>query len=154
CSLVLYCPPNRGNFMCCHRRAGGQAMSKYDAYLEQHRETHVQQLLDFLRIPSVSALPRHKDDVRRAAQWAADHLRAIGVPKVEILETSGHPIVYGEWNGRLTPTSPRTSSTATSTCSRWTRSTCGKTRSLNLSSRTVASTPGAPPTTRDASSWR
>lgn len=72
-------------------------MSKYDAYLEQHRETHVQQLLDFLRIPSVSALPRHKDDVRRAAQWAADHLRAIGVPKVEILETGGHPIVYGEW---------------------------------------------------------
>src|SRR5690606_10482551 len=80
-----------------------------------HRETHVQQLLDFLRIPSVSALPRHEDDVRRAAQWAADHLRAIGVPKVEILETGGHPIVYGEWNGRLTPTSPRTSSTATST---------------------------------------
>ena len=72
-------------------------MSKYDAYLEQHRETHIQQLLDFLRIPSVSALPRHKDDVRRAAQWAAEHLRAIGVPKVEILETGGHPIVYGEW---------------------------------------------------------
>jgi len=72
-------------------------MSKHDSYLSARRETHLQKLADFLRIPSVSALPKHKGDVRRAAQWAADHLRAIGVPKVEVLETGGHPAVYGEW---------------------------------------------------------
>ena len=72
-------------------------MPQYDAYLKQHRERHIQELFEFLRIPSISALPRHKDDVRRAAEWAADHLRAIGVPHVEILEYGGQPAVYGEW---------------------------------------------------------
>lgn len=72
-------------------------MAKYDQYFEEHRERHLEELKDFLRIPSVSALPAHKDDVRKAAEWAADNLRASGVPRVEILETDGHPSVYGEW---------------------------------------------------------
>lgn len=72
-------------------------MAKYEQYFEQHRERHLEELHDFLRIPSVSALPAHKDDVRRAAEWAADNLRAIGMPTVEIWETDGHPTVYGEW---------------------------------------------------------
>ena len=72
-------------------------MAKYEAYLQQHRERHLQELADFLRSPSISALPEHAGDVRRAAEWAAAGLRAIGVPHVEILETAGHPSVYGEW---------------------------------------------------------
>lgn len=72
-------------------------LSKYEQYFQQHRERHVEELQDFLRIPSVSALPQHKDDVHRAAEWAADNLRASGVPHVEIIETDGHPSVYGEW---------------------------------------------------------
>src|SRR5690606_38701825 len=73
------------------------SMAKYEAYLQQHRERHLQELADFLRIPSISALPEHAGDVRRAAEWAAAGLRAIGVPHVEIIETAGHPSVYGEW---------------------------------------------------------
>lgn len=72
-------------------------MAKYDQYFAEHRERHLDELKDFLRIPSVSALPEHKDDVRRAAEWTADSLRAAGVPHVEMLETDGHPSVYGEW---------------------------------------------------------
>lgn len=72
-------------------------MAKYEAYFQQHRDRHLQELADFLRIPSVSALPAHAGDVRRAAEWAADNLRKAGVPHVEILETSGHPSVYAEW---------------------------------------------------------
>lgn len=72
-------------------------MAKYDQYFGEHRERHLEELKDFLRIPSVSALPKHKEDVRKAAEWAADNLRKSGVPHVEILETDGHPSVYGEW---------------------------------------------------------
>src|SRR5690625_1384997 len=72
-------------------------MAKYEAYFQQHRERHLQELNDFLRIPSVSALPEHADDVKRAARWAADNLRAAGVPYVEIIETEGHPSVYAQW---------------------------------------------------------
>lgn len=72
-------------------------MAKYDRYFQEHRGRHLEELQAFLRIPSVSALPAHKDDVRRAAEWAAANLRAMGVPTVEILETDGHPSVYGEW---------------------------------------------------------
>lgn len=72
-------------------------MAKYDQYFKEHRQRHLEELKDFLRIPSVSALPAHENDVRKAAEWAADNLRASGVPHVEILETDGHPSVYGEW---------------------------------------------------------
>jgi acetylornithine deacetylase/succinyl-diaminopimelate desuccinylase-like protein len=55
------------------------------------------ELLDWLRIPSISALPEHVADVQRAAEWAAARLRAIGIEKVQIMPTGGHPVVYGEW---------------------------------------------------------
>lgn len=69
----------------------------YEQYLEDHREQHLQELLEFLRIPSVSSLPEHAADMQRAAEWVAEKLRTVGVPKVEILPTSGNPVVYGEW---------------------------------------------------------
>jgi acetylornithine deacetylase/succinyl-diaminopimelate desuccinylase-like protein len=69
----------------------------WQAYLEEHRQEHLDQLFEFLRIPSVSSLPEHKDDIRRAAEWVAQQLRDIGVPKVEIMPTAGNPVVYGEW---------------------------------------------------------
>lgn len=69
----------------------------YERYLHEHEEEHLAQLFEFLRIPSVSSLPRHQADVRRAAEWLAERLREVGVPRVELLETSGNPVVYGEW---------------------------------------------------------
>jgi acetylornithine deacetylase/succinyl-diaminopimelate desuccinylase-like protein len=68
-------------------------------YARKHRETHLQDLMALLRIPSVSTLPEHKDDMARAAAWLADHFRGAGLAGVEIVPTDGHPVVYGEWLG-------------------------------------------------------
>jgi len=68
-----------------------------DAYLEPRREERLERLKAFLRIPSISALPQHAPDVRRAAEWLADEMRAAGIQNVEVSETSGHPMVYGDW---------------------------------------------------------
>ena len=70
-------------------------MSDWRQYLEAQEERHLSELFDLLRIPSVSALPEHRDDVRRGAAWLASRLRAAAVPAVEILETGGSPLVYG-----------------------------------------------------------
>ena len=69
----------------------------WETYLEEHYDRHLDELKELLRIPSVSSLPEHKQDVRRAANWVADALRAVGVPRVEVMETAGNPVVYGEW---------------------------------------------------------
>jgi acetylornithine deacetylase/succinyl-diaminopimelate desuccinylase-like protein len=68
-----------------------------DAYLEARRDARLERLKAFLRIPSISALPTHTPDVRRAAEWLADELRAAGIDNTEVSETGGHPIVYGDW---------------------------------------------------------
>jgi acetylornithine deacetylase/succinyl-diaminopimelate desuccinylase-like protein len=71
-----------------------------DAYLAKHRERHLGELQDFLRIPSVSALPAHRPDVTRAAEWLAARLRATGAPEVRTMPTDGNPVVYGAWPAR------------------------------------------------------
>jgi len=72
-------------------------MTKWKAYLEANRPRFLDEMLDFLRIPSISALPEHADDVQRAAEWVANRLRAAGIEAVRVLPTGGHPVVYGEW---------------------------------------------------------
>ena len=52
-----------------------------------------------LRIPSLSGDPAHAGDIRRMAEWLTKHLSGLGLDKVEIMETAGHPVVYGEWLG-------------------------------------------------------
>src|SRR6476659_2489695 len=69
----------------------------WEAYLTEHHDRHLDELKELLRIPSVSSLPEHTQDIRRAADWVADALRAVGVPRVEVMETDGNPVVYGEW---------------------------------------------------------
>ena len=68
-----------------------------DAYLRTHRSRHLAELLEFLRIPSISTLSEHRGDIRRAAEWVANRLSEAGLEHVEILETGGHPVVYGDW---------------------------------------------------------
>ncbi len=55
------------------------------------------ELKALLRIPSVSTLPEHKEDCRRAAEFLAAELRRIGIENVRLIETEGHPLVYGDW---------------------------------------------------------
>jgi acetylornithine deacetylase/succinyl-diaminopimelate desuccinylase-like protein len=59
----------------------------------------LEQLKDFLRIPSISTDPAHEGDVRRAAEFVAALLRDAGLDSVELVEGEGHPLVYGEWLG-------------------------------------------------------
>ena len=56
----------------------------------------MQRYADFLAIPSVSAIPEHAADCRKAAEWLAAELRRIGAQRVEVSETGGHPIVVAE----------------------------------------------------------
>jgi acetylornithine deacetylase/succinyl-diaminopimelate desuccinylase-like protein len=66
-------------------------------YANQNQQRFLSELKDLLRIPSISTLPQHKDDVRRAAQFIADELTRIGIENVEVIKTAGHPLVYGDW---------------------------------------------------------
>jgi acetylornithine deacetylase/succinyl-diaminopimelate desuccinylase-like protein len=65
-------------------------------YLEQHKDRFLAELIELLRIPSVSADSKFKNDVRRAAGYIQQKLLAAGADSAEICETAGHPIVYGE----------------------------------------------------------
>jgi acetylornithine deacetylase/succinyl-diaminopimelate desuccinylase-like protein len=65
-------------------------------YIDGKRDAHLNELFDFLRIPSVSTKAEHKPDIERAARWVADKLRAAGISTVEIVPTEMHPLVYGE----------------------------------------------------------
>lgn len=68
-------------------------------YSRANAEQFRQELHELLRIPSVSTDPVHAPDVRRAAEWLADHMRALGLDKVQVMETAGYPVAYGEWLG-------------------------------------------------------
>ncbi|MCL6525262.1 MAG: dipeptidase [Thermaceae bacterium] len=66
-------------------------------HLEAHFQAYLAELAEFVRIPSVSTDPAYAAEVTKAAHWVAQRLRRSGVPEVEILETPGHPVVYGAW---------------------------------------------------------
>ncbi|NLG27449.1 MAG: dipeptidase [Chloroflexi bacterium] len=74
-----------------------KAAGTWQEYLEQNQERFVQELIEFLRIPSISALPEHAPDVRRAAEWIRDRMRAAGLENVDLPPTQGTPVGYGEW---------------------------------------------------------
>lgn len=69
----------------------------WQTYLETHQSDFTERLLDFLRIPSISSLPEHAADVRRAGEWVMTQLRNAGMEHVEMMETGGHPVVYADW---------------------------------------------------------
>jgi acetylornithine deacetylase/succinyl-diaminopimelate desuccinylase-like protein len=72
-------------------------MATWESYLAENKGRFDQEYFELLRIPSISALPEHADDVKLAAEWVARRLRAAGAEGVEVMPTGGHPVVYGEW---------------------------------------------------------
>lgn len=66
-------------------------------YIRSHRAAFLDDLAEWLRIPSVSAQPDHAADVTRSADWLAAKLRATGFPVAEVWETPGAPAVFAEW---------------------------------------------------------
>jgi len=71
------------------------ALDSVYRFIDEHRPEFEADLVELLRIPSVSADSRFAPDVRRAAQWLMDHLEDMGLP-TELIETPGYPIVYAE----------------------------------------------------------
>src|SRR5256886_4129047 len=66
-------------------------------YAQQHRDRFVDELKTLLRLPSVSTLPQHREDVQRTAEWLLAHLRELGLTAELIPLEGGHPIVYAQW---------------------------------------------------------
>src|SRR5690242_5578537 len=72
------------------------------AYARENQSRFLNELKELLRIQSISTLPEHNGDTRRAAESLAAEMKKIGLEKVRLIETStaqrsGHPLVYGEW---------------------------------------------------------
>ena len=68
-----------------------------DAYFTSHREAHLEELNEFLRIPSISSLSEHKEDIQDAAKWLAAALEKLNLENISITQTAGHPVVYADW---------------------------------------------------------
>lgn len=67
-------------------------------YADSHRAEHLSGLQEWLRIPSISTQPEYAQEVRRAAEFARRTLDEMGMSRVELRETGGHPVVYAEWS--------------------------------------------------------
>src|SRR5207302_7097598 len=68
-----------------------------NTFIQDSQDRFLEELKTFLRIPSISTLPEHRADIDRAAGFVADSLGAAGMEHVEIIPTSGHPLVYADW---------------------------------------------------------
>jgi len=71
-------------------------MQVWNDYLSKNKDRFLNELMDLLRIPSVSADSKYKDDVKRCAEAVKEHMLKAGCDKAEVMPTPGHPIVYGE----------------------------------------------------------
>jgi len=71
--------------------------STVEPFVQKNESRFLDELTDFLRIPSVSTLPEHKDDVARAARFVAGSLKRAGLENVEIISTARHPLIYADW---------------------------------------------------------
>jgi acetylornithine deacetylase/succinyl-diaminopimelate desuccinylase-like protein len=66
-------------------------------YTRANQDRFLAELVDFLSIPSISAQPEHKPDMKRTATWLCEKLLAAGFTTAEVMPTAGHPVVYAEW---------------------------------------------------------
>lgn len=72
-------------------------MAELETFITEHEERFLEDLKGWLRIPSISTLPEHNADIRRAAEYAVQQLQQIGFEHAELIPTAGHPLVYAEW---------------------------------------------------------
>ena len=74
-----------------------KSSTKIDTFVRENEQRLLDELLTLIRIPSISTSPEHKGDVEKAARYVADALGKAGLENVEMIPTSGHPLVYGDW---------------------------------------------------------
>ena len=81
-------------------------MTEWLEFLDANQNRFEEELMEFVRIPSVSASSDYSKDVERAAIWVSDRLEKAGVENITVMPTGGHPVVYGDWlhAGRAKPT--------------------------------------------------
>src|SRR5437016_3540178 len=72
-------------------------MTKLETYITENEGRFLEDLKGWLRIPSISTLPEHVTDIRRAAEYAVEQLKHIGFERAELIQTMRNPLVYGEW---------------------------------------------------------
>ncbi|OGU54341.1 MAG: peptidase M20 [Ignavibacteria bacterium RBG_13_36_8] len=72
-------------------------MNQIEKYLKENLNNYLEELKEYLSISSISTLVENKDDMRKCADFVAEKLRNAGMKRVEIFQTEGHPLVYGEW---------------------------------------------------------
>jgi acetylornithine deacetylase/succinyl-diaminopimelate desuccinylase-like protein len=72
-------------------------MQKVLDNLTAQKQRHLDELFEFLRIPSISDLEEYKDDCKKAATWLMNNIKTTGFENARLYETAGHPIVYAEW---------------------------------------------------------
>ena len=65
-------------------------------YINKNKKRFLNELKEFLTIPSISADPAYKGELKKAASFLADKMKGAGLDKVKIYPTKGHPIVYGQ----------------------------------------------------------
>ena len=116
------------------------------ARIDTEKESYLEELKDYIRIPSISTDPDFKDEVLRAADFLVGKMREAGL-QAERIDTAGH-IRWSTPSGWAPRASRRSSSTATTTCSPSIRWSPGATRPSSRRSRGTTSTRAAPPTTR------
>ncbi len=66
-------------------------------YIENNKQKFLDELIAFLKIPSISSVPANDKDTAAAANWMVDNFKSLGIDNVRLYETEGHPIVYAEW---------------------------------------------------------
>ena len=72
-------------------------LENLNQYFTENRERHIEEMKDFLSIPSISSLSEHKDDMYKAARHLSDLLTTAGMENATIHDTAGHPVVTADW---------------------------------------------------------
>jgi acetylornithine deacetylase/succinyl-diaminopimelate desuccinylase-like protein len=67
------------------------------SFIHQQKDRYIEELVEFLKIPSVSSDSRRQEDMERCARFVAELMRKAGLKRAEVFKTPGHPVVYGEW---------------------------------------------------------
>jgi acetylornithine deacetylase/succinyl-diaminopimelate desuccinylase-like protein len=91
------CPPYTFQLGLILEQGSIRVASRAVAYAKENHPRYLNELKNLLRIPSISTLPENKDDCRKAADLLAAELKRIGIENVRLIETDGHPLVYGDW---------------------------------------------------------
>ncbi len=74
-------------------------MNQIKTYIENNFNNYIDELKEFLKIPSISTYPENSNDIKFCAEFVANKLKDAGMNKVEIFPTEGHPLIYAEWLG-------------------------------------------------------